>query len=53
MGADPKTDVAVIRLQNPPSGLVAARLGDSSAIEVGEWVPAIGSPLGLDQGSRP
>jgi serine protease Do len=49
VGADPKTDVAVIRLQNPPSGLVAARLGDSSAIEVGEWVLAIGSPLGLDQ----
>jgi serine protease Do len=49
VGADPKTDVAVIRLQNPPSGLVAARLGDSSVIEVGEWVLAIGSPLGLDQ----
>ena len=48
VGADPKTDVAVIRLQNPPSGLVAARLGDSSVIEVGEWVLAIGSPLGLD-----
>jgi len=49
VGADPKTDVAVIRLQNPPAGLVAARLGDSSALEVGEWVLAIGSPLGLDQ----
>src|ERR1700690_694076 len=49
VGADPRTDVAVIRLQNPPSGLVAARLGDSNAIEVGEWVLAIGSPLGLDQ----
>jgi serine protease Do len=49
VGTDPKTDVAVIRLQNPPSGLVAARLGDSSALEVGEWVLAIGSPLGLDQ----
>jgi len=49
VGADPKTDVAVIRLQNPPPGLVAARLGDSNALEVGEWVLAIGSPLGLDQ----
>lgn len=49
VGADPKTDVAVIRLQNLPSGLVAARMGDSNAIEVGEWVLAIGSPLGLDQ----
>ena len=49
VGADPKTDVAVVRIENPPSGLVAARLGDSSNLEVGEWVLAIGSPLGLDQ----
>jgi serine protease Do len=49
VGADPKTDVAVLRIENPPKGLVAARLGDSSAIDVGEWVLAIGSPLGLDQ----
>jgi serine protease Do len=49
VGADPKTDVAVIRLTNPPSGLVAARLGNSDSLEVGEWVLAIGSPLGLDQ----
>jgi serine protease Do len=49
VGADPKTDIAVVRIQNPPSGLVAARLGDSSHLEVGEWVLAIGSPLGLDQ----
>ncbi len=49
VGADPKTDIAVIRLEKPPAGLVAARLGDSNALEVGEWVLAIGSPLGLDQ----
>jgi len=49
VGADPKTDVAVVRIENPPPGLVAARLGDSSNLEVGEWVLAIGSPLGLDQ----
>jgi serine protease Do len=49
VGTDPKTDVAVLRLLNPPAGLVAARLGDSDALEVGEWVLAIGSPLGLDQ----
>jgi serine protease Do len=49
VGTDPKTDVAVIRLLNPPAGLVAARMGDSDALEVGEWVLAIGSPLGLDQ----
>jgi serine protease Do len=49
VGADPKTDIAVVRLDHPPANLVAARLGDSSKLEVGEWVLAIGSPLGLDQ----
>jgi serine protease Do len=49
VGADPKTDIAVVRIENPPPKLVAARLGDSNALEVGEWVLAIGSPLGLDQ----
>jgi serine protease Do len=49
VGADPKTDIAVVRIENPPPGLVAARLGDSKNLEVGEWVLAIGSPLGLDQ----
>jgi serine protease Do len=49
LGMDPETDVAVIRLDNPPRDLVAARLGNSDALQVGEWVLAIGSPLGLDQ----
>ncbi|HET6283397.1 MAG TPA: trypsin-like peptidase domain-containing protein, partial [Polyangia bacterium] len=49
VGADPETDIAVIRLENPPKDLIAARLGDSGKLEVGEWVLAVGSPLGLDQ----
>ncbi len=49
LGMDSETDVAVIRLDQPPRDLVAARLGDSDKLEVGEWVLAIGSPLGLDQ----
>jgi serine protease Do len=49
VGRDPDTDVAVVKLEKPPGNLVAARLGDSSKMEVGEWVLAIGSPLGLDQ----
>lgn len=49
IGMDPETDVAVVRLEKPPTGLVAARLGDSDKLEVGEWVMAVGSPLGLAQ----
>ncbi|MBN1825162.1 MAG: Do family serine endopeptidase [Candidatus Eisenbacteria bacterium] len=43
IGADPKTDVAVIRID--AKGLPAARFGDSDALEVGEWVIAVGSPF--------
>jgi serine protease Do len=41
--------VAVVRLEHPPAGLIAARKGDSDKMEVGEWVLAIGSPLGMNQ----
>ena len=49
IGRDKRTDVAVVRLEHVPKNLVSARLGDSDRIEVGEWVLAIGSPLGLDE----
>lgn len=49
VGADPQTDVAVVRLDQLPPRLTAARLGDSDKLDVGEWVLAVGSPLGLDQ----
>ena len=49
IGMDSETDVAVIRLDKPPKDLIAARLGNSDTLEVGEWVLAVGSPLGLDQ----
>jgi serine protease Do len=49
VGSDARTDVAVVRLEKTPKGLIAARLGDSDKLEVGEWVLAIGSPLGLEQ----
>jgi serine protease Do len=49
VGRDPKTDLAVIRLKSPPKDLQAAPFGDSDAMEVGDWVLAIGSPFGLEQ----
>jgi serine protease Do len=46
VGADPKTDVAVIKIK-PRKALPVVRLGDSDALEVGDWVIAIGNPFGL------
>jgi S1-C subfamily serine protease len=47
VGTDPKTDLAVIKIA--PEGIVAAPLGDSDKLNVGEWAIAIGSPFGLEQ----
>jgi serine protease Do len=44
-GRDPQSDLAVIEIGT--SGLPALGWGDSSRLEVGEWVVAIGSPFGL------
>jgi serine protease Do len=49
VGKDDLTDVAVVRLEKPPANLVAARLGNSDSVEIGEWVLAVGSPLAMDQ----
>jgi Do/DeqQ family serine protease len=48
VGTDATTDLAVIRIP-AGDGVVAAQLGDSDRIEVGEWAIAIGSPFGLEQ----
>jgi serine protease Do len=47
VGTDEKGDLAILKIE--ASGLVAASLGDSSKMEVGDWVIAIGSPFGLAQ----
>lgn len=47
VGTDPTTDLAVIRLVDPPSDLSPAALGVSADVEVGESVMAVGNPLGL------
>ncbi|MFD6426673.1 S1C family serine protease [Streptomyces sp. NPDC060198] len=43
----PAQDLAVIRLDDVPDGLRAAKFGDSEKVEVGQIVLAMGSPLGL------
>jgi len=47
LGRDPLTDSALIKLQNAPNDLPAATLGDSDALEPGDWVMAIGNPFQL------
>lgn len=46
IGTDPRTDVAVIKILGAKN-LPLAKLGDSTDLSVGEWVLAIGNPLGL------
>jgi putative serine protease PepD len=43
----PEQDLAVVKLERVPKGLKAAAIGDSSKVEVGQIVLAMGSPLGL------
>ena len=46
VGRDPKTDIALVRVAM--SGLQPLELGDSNAVQPGDWVVAIGNPFGLD-----
>ena len=48
VGTDTTTDLAVIKLDNPPSDLKVAEFADSDDLAVGESVMAIGNPLGYD-----
>ncbi len=45
IGTDPKSDVALIKIEG--EDLPVIELGDSDALDVGEWVIAVGSPFGL------
>ena len=47
LGVDTLTDVAVLKVE--ANNLPTATLGDSSRLEVGQWVLAIGAPLGLER----
>ena len=46
IGRDPQTDVAVLKIDG--SGLPTVGLGDDNKLRIGEWVVAIGNPLGLN-----
>jgi serine protease Do/serine protease DegQ len=47
VGADPASDVAVVRVKDKNAKLVDLPIGDSSRAEVGDFVVAIGNPFGL------
>lgn len=47
VGSDSTSDLAVLKIQDPPTDLVPATFGDSSAVKVGDPVMAVGNPLGL------
>jgi S1-C subfamily serine protease len=49
VGTDPATDVALLKVDAPADQLHPLSLGDSSKVEVGEQVIAIGNPFGLDR----
>ncbi len=46
VGTDPKTDIALIKIDPGEVKLHPVRLGDSDKIRVGDWVIAIGNPFG-------
>ncbi len=47
-GFDEATDIALLQIAPDGAALPVAELGDSDALRVGEWVIAVGNPLGLD-----
>lgn len=47
VGADPGTDIALVKVD--PKNLVEAKIGDSDALQVGDFVVAIGNPFGIGQ----
>ena len=48
VGRDPNTDIALLKIESDEN-FATVKLGDSDALQVGQWVVAIGSPFGLEQ----
>lgn len=49
IGSDPHTDLALLKIDEKFSNLTEIKLGDSDAMEVGDFAVAIGNPFGLGQ----
>jgi serine protease Do len=49
VGRDPKTDLAVVKVDPGAAGLPVAQFGDSDKLRIGQWAIAIGNPFGLDR----
>lgn len=49
VGSDPETDIGVIQIVDPPPNLTAVTFGDSTNLEIGQRVLAIGNPFGLSR----
>ena len=47
VGKDPKTDVALLKIDPKKTKLKAVKFGDSDKLRVGDWVMAIGNPFGF------
>jgi len=47
IGRDPNTDIALIKIKSDDNFAVV-KIGDSDALEIGQWVVAIGNPFGLE-----
>lgn len=47
VGADPTTDIALLKIEAPEGALHVIPMGDSEHLHVGEWVLAVGNPFGF------
>jgi len=47
IGTDPRTDLAVLKINDPKQKFTYVTLGDDNKVRVGDWVVAVGNPFGL------